>query len=129
MNTGDTPSPAGLVGALRSSIATAARWKFRTDGDWQSAKTVPENWTADATPAAGWGAAMALGPMGMAPWGDAEESPAAVDEIPDVAIPSRVLAEMGVPPDFKSSPNLRLHPQTHGRDRRLFCCQPGTARG
>ena len=40
-----------------------------------------------------------------------------MDEIPDVAIPSRVLAEMGVPPDFKSSPNLRyIHKHTGETD-------------
>ena len=88
-------NPAGLVGALTIKYRDGRTQEVRTDGAWEAAKTCPSNWTADAAPAHGWSAAMELGPMGMAPWGDVEESPAAVDEIPDIAIPSRVLAADG----------------------------------
>ena len=45
--------------------------------------------------------------MGMAPWGDVQETPPPVDEILDINVASRVLSQGGVPPDFKASSRLR----------------------
>jgi hypothetical protein len=54
----------------------------------------------DATAAAAWSAALDLGPMGMAPWGAIEEDAEADDAILNIDVASRVLAKMGVSPDF-----------------------------
>ena len=55
---------------------------------------------------------MELGPLGMKPWGDVAEGPAEVDTTLDIGIPSRVLAQQGVPPDFAASSDLRyIHKQ------------------
>ena len=117
VNTLDTPNPAGLVGALNIKYRDGRTQEIRTDGTWEAAQTVPENWMADAAPAQGWVAAMELGPMGMGPWGDVQEGPEAVDAIPDIAIPSRVLAQMGVPEDFKATAPIRyIHKRIGGTD-------------
>ncbi|MFA6564781.1 MAG: glycosyl hydrolase [Verrucomicrobiia bacterium] len=97
VNTLDTANPAGLVGTLDIKYRDGRMQTIRTDANWEASKSAEGNWSA----------AMELGPLGMGPWGDIQESPEAVDTIPDIAIPSRVLAEMGVPPDFKASANIR----------------------
>ncbi len=124
VNTGNAPSPAGLLAALDVKYRDGRAQEVRTDAAWEAATSVPENWTIDAAPAPGWIAATELGPMGMAPWGDVEEPAAAVDQIPDIAIPSRVLAQMGVPPDFKSSANLRYIHKRMGETDLYFVANP-----
>lgn len=107
VNTLDTPNPAGLVGAVEILYAGGRRVEIRTDAAWESAQT----------PDGAWKPATELGPVGMSPWGDVVESPEAVDPIPDIAIPSRLLAEAKLPPDFQSSPPLRyIHKQLDQAD-------------
>ena len=71
---------------------------------------------------AGWAAAMELGPLGMAPWGDIETSLAVSDPTPDINILCRLLAKMGVRPDFgvqgkTSADSLRyIHKTIDGAD-------------
>jgi hypothetical protein len=124
VNTLDMPNPAGLVGALRISYRDGRTQEVLTDGAWESAQAAPENWMTDTASAQGWSAAMELGPMGMAPWGDVQESPEAVDQVPDIAIPSRVLAQMGLPPDFKGSSNLRYIHKRIGETDVYFVANP-----
>jgi len=114
VNTLDTANPAGLVGALMIKYRDGRRQEVRTDVSWEAAKTAEGNWSA----------AMELGPMGMAPWGDVPEGPEAVDAIPDIAIPSRVLAQMGVPPDFKASANVRYIHKRIGETDVYFIANP-----
>jgi len=97
VNTTETPNPAGLIGALSIRYRDGRTQDVLTDASWEAAKNPDGDWCAT----------MVLGTLGIAPWGDVEEGPEEVDDIPDIAIPSRLLAEMGVPPDFKSSANLR----------------------
>jgi len=107
VNTLDTANPAGLVGALDIKYRDGRAQTIRTDAGWEAAKSAEGDWSP----------ALVLGPMGMAPWGDVQESPEAVDAIPDIAIPSRVLAGMGVPPDFQASANIRyVHKRLSGAD-------------
>ena len=105
VNTLDTPNPAGLVGALTIAFSDGRAQEVHTDGTWDAAQTVAENWRADDSSAPGWSAALELGPMGMAPWGEVEEGAAPVDPIPDIKVSIGVLAKMGVPPDFENGPS------------------------
>ncbi len=104
-NTTDNPSPAGLIGELVLKYRGGRTQKVTTDATWEAAQTVSGDWKADTAPSPSWGAALELGPMGMAPWGDVEEGPGTTDTTPDISIPSRVLEKMGVPPDFRCDPN------------------------
>jgi hypothetical protein len=94
------PGPAALVGALIIKFRDGRTQVVATDGTWEAARTVPDNWMEDATAAAAWSAALDLGPMGMAPWGAIEEDAEADDAILNIDVASRVLAKMGVSPDF-----------------------------
>jgi hypothetical protein len=114
VNTLDTANPAGLVGALDIKYRDGKTQTVRTDASWEASKSAEGNWSA----------AMELGPLGMAPWGDVQESPEAVDAIPDIAIPSRVLAEMGVPPDFKATANIRYIHKRIGETDVYFLANP-----
>jgi hypothetical protein len=108
VNTLDVPNPAGLVAALTIRYADGRRQDVHTDGTWQAAQTTPpRNWVTDAGPAPQWSAAMELGPMGMRPWGEVLEGLGVVDSTAEIGVPSRVLAQMGVPPDFRAS--ARMH--------------------
>lgn len=104
-NATDNPNPAGLIGALAIKYRDGRMQEVHTDAAWEAAQSVSGDWKAGAAPASGWSAALELGPMGMAPWGNVQEGPASTDTTLDINIPSRVLANMGVPPDFSSDPN------------------------
>lgn len=107
VNTLDTPNPAGLIGTLE------IRYQ---DGRTQDICTGPA-WEAAQTATGGWQPAQDLGPLGMPPWGDVEEGAEAADPIPDIAIPSRLLAATSLPPDFASTSPLRyIHKQIAGAD-------------
>jgi hypothetical protein len=124
VNTLDVPNPAGLVGALDVKYRDGRTEAIRTDGRWEATRTVPANWTNAAAPSATWNTAMELGPMGMRPWGDIQEGFAVVDEIPDVAIPSRMLAQMGVPPDFQATARLHYIHKRIGETDVYFVANP-----
>ena len=124
VNTLNVPNPAGLVGALAIKYRDGRTQNLRTDATWQAAQTAQDHWVGDAALAQGWTAAMELGPMGMAPWGEVEEGPVAVDPIADINIPSRVLAQMGVPPDFKASANIRYIHKRMGETDVYFVANP-----
>ena len=123
VNTLDSANPAGLVGALKIKYRDGRALEIHTDGQWQAAQTVADNWMADDASTQGWNSAMELGPMGMAPWGDVQEN-LAVDAIPDIAAPSRLLAEMGVPPDFKASATIRYIHKRIGEAEVYFVANP-----
>ena len=100
-NTTDAPNPAGLVAALTITFEDKTRAEFFSDGAWESAQKAPDAWKTDSASQAGWSAALALGPMGMGPWGELEEGgESGQDPTPDIALASRALAQLGVQPDF-----------------------------
>ncbi len=82
-----------------------------SDATWQAAREARGPWRRE-TSCEGWVAAKQLGPTGMAPW---RLKPVA-DEFPDIYPPyeatARVLARLGVPPDFESDGPIRY---THRR--------------
>lgn len=114
VNTLETANPAGLVGALEIQYRDGRKEAVPTDSTWEASRATGDSWAA----------AMELGPLGMAPWGDVQESPEAVDAIPDIAIANRVLADMGVPPDFHASANLRYIHKQLGETDFFFVANP-----
>lgn len=123
-NTTDSPNPAGLIGSLTIKYRDGRTQEIRTDGTWLAAKTVPGNWLEQAEAGADWSAALELGPMGMKPWGVVQEGADEVDAIPEIALPSRVLAEMGVPPDFTATSNFRYIHKRIGETDVYFVANP-----
>jgi len=126
-NTPPDSSPAGLLGTLAIVYRDGRRQDVFTDNAWQSAKTVSGNWTTDPAPASGWSAALELGPMGMAPWGEVAQGEVpgtTTREIIDLQIASGVLAKLGVSPDFKAEPQLRYIHKDLGDTEVYFVANP-----
>lgn len=101
-NATDSPNPAGLIGSLVVKYTDGRTVKVSTDATWQTAASARGNWMIDTAASNDWAPAMELGPLGMAPWGDIESSISAFDPIPDINPLCRLLAKLGVPPDFNS---------------------------
>jgi len=105
-NGGQSPNPAGLIGALVIRFKDGRALTLPTDHQWQSAESDGATWQAT----------MELGEMGMAPWGRIEATSGS-QQYPDLYcdydLVAEVLGKMGVPPDFESDVNLRY---THRRD-------------
>ncbi|MGA2032904.1 MAG: glycosyl hydrolase [Thermoguttaceae bacterium] len=112
-NTTDSPSPAGLIGMLSINLGDGRTIDVPTDPSWEtSVKTAP-GWNSSAKADAGWAAAMQLGPLGMAPWGDIQAAPPAAEEVfPAATVVHQWLAKEGLPPDFCADCPLRY---THRR--------------
>ena len=104
VNGGDAPNPAGLIARLRLDYGAGRVVNVTTDARWEAAETVAANWRTEPGAADGWAAAMELGPLGMAPWGDIATADPGADPIPDAGILCRMLEERGVPPDFSYHP-------------------------
>jgi hypothetical protein len=100
VNGGDAPNPAGLIAQLRIVYGPAHVVEVATDSHWEAAQAVAANWRTEPGAANGWAAAMELGPLGMAPWGDITPADEGADPIPDAGILCRLLEERGVAPDF-----------------------------
>ncbi|MBN2021799.1 MAG: hypothetical protein JW809_03315 [Pirellulales bacterium] len=97
-NGGQGPNPAGLIGSLVVEYADGRTQTFGTDGTWQSAKTVADDWTTDAASGNGWAAAKVLGPFGMAPWRGPSQRDLQLFLEEDLV--EAVLAKLDVAPDF-----------------------------
>ena len=113
-NGGSAPNPAGLIGALVIKFRDGRTLTVTTDKDWQSAQAAKANWTTDTTAAGDWTAAMELGPMGMAPWGNVEKPSSEPNVFCDFNVISDLLAKSGLPPDFESDGPIRY---THRRTK------------
>ena len=64
--------PAGLIGTLRVKYETGDPLNVTTDGKWQAAGRVNQDWQTSANAADGWKKVKVLGPKGMAPWGKSD---------------------------------------------------------
>jgi len=102
VNATENPNPAGLIGALTIKYRAGRSQEVATDAAWEVATAAAEPWNTDAAAGGDWSAAMELGLPGMEPWGEIEESLEATDPTADVTLLCRLLAGMGVPPDFAS---------------------------
>ena len=121
-NTTDSPNPAGLIASLTVTQADGTRTDVRSDASWMASADAPDGWTTAAAPAGAWAAAMEQGTAGGKPWGEIDDAATDEDLFPDVAAVGRVLADMGVQPDFSAQtrsgqPNLRfIHKRTNETD-------------
>jgi len=98
VNTTASPSPAGLIGAVRLVYDDERTVLVPTDSRWQASDKQPVQGSPDAS----WAPALELGPLGMGPWGDGPAGAGSVDTIPDLNLLCRLLAQQGVPPDFEA---------------------------
>jgi hypothetical protein len=107
VNTTDNPSPAGLIGRLSIKLSDGRMVEVLTDSSWETSVKAVEGWNARANAAEGWAAAMVLGPIGMAPWGDVGAVPQAEEIFPAATLVHQWLAKEGVAPDFRADRPLR----------------------
>jgi hypothetical protein len=99
-NTGPTPSPAGLIGALEIRFVDGGTIRIVTDRSWK---------VKDA-------AAKDLGPWTMDPWGLSSDVPPR-QLFPDYAVTAKLLASLGVVPDLEAGDSLRYsHRRTKEAD-------------
>ncbi|MGA2618372.1 MAG: glycosyl hydrolase [Thermoguttaceae bacterium] len=116
-NTTDSPSPAGLIGMLSVKLGDGGTLAVPTDPSWETCVKAARGWNTSPKPAEGWAAALQLGPLGMAPWGQIEAAPAAEEAFPAVKAVHQWLAKEGLPPDFRADRLLRyIHRRIGGAD-------------
>jgi len=111
-NTTDTPSPAGLIGLLSVKFSDGRTIAVPTDQAWKSSVKAGRGWNSSNKPGESWAAAMELGPLGMAPWGDVQAVPEVAEVFPAMTAIHHWLAKEGIPPDFRADRLLRY---THRR--------------
>lgn len=99
-----SPSPAGLIGALKLVYGDERTVLVPTDAKWQAAAKKPAD-NADA----GWTAAMELGALGIGPWGDVQAGGGETDTIPNIKILTALLAKQGVAPDFEAQTKFAMN--------------------
>ena len=107
VNTTDDPSPAGLIGRLSIKLGDGRKIEVLTDSSWETSVKAVDGWNSRANTAEGWAAAMLLGPIGMAPWGDVGAVPQAEEVFPAATLVHQWLAKEGVAPDFRADHPLR----------------------
>jgi hypothetical protein len=112
-NGGDSPNPAGLIACLKVRFQDGRTLEIPTDQQWLAARTTGEDWPDSPAPAAGWSAALELGPFGMAPWTRTAKPFVEPEQYGSFDTAVSLLRQLGVPPDFESGPPLRY---THRRD-------------
>jgi hypothetical protein len=106
-NTTDSPSPAGLIGMLSIKLQDGRTMEAPTDPSWETSEKAAQGWNSSEKPAQGWAAAMQLGPLGMAPWGNFGAAPASQEIFPPATAVHQWLAQQGVGPDFRADRPLR----------------------
>jgi hypothetical protein len=106
-NTTDSPSPAGLIGMLSIKLQDGRTMEVPTDPSWETSEKAAQGWNSSEKPAQGWAAAMQLGPLGMAPWGNFGAAPASQEIFPPATAVHQWLAQQGVGPDFRADRPLR----------------------
>lgn len=106
-NGADSPNPAGLIGSLKIRYDDGTELALATDKNWETRKTIDADWQP----------AMALGPMGMGPWGHIGQPVPKPDVYFDANVISQVFSRLDVPPDFESDVPLRfIHRRDGGTD-------------
>jgi hypothetical protein len=116
-NGGQSPNPAGLIGAVIVRFSDGRTLTVPTDRRWRS---IESNGTELH-------AAMELGEMGMAPWGKIDATDGSQkypDLYCDYDLVAEVLGKMDVPPDFESDANLRYTHRIDGDTDIYFIANP-----
>lgn len=116
-NTGESPNPAGLIGALVIRFQDGTTTVLNTDAKW----------TSSTEPKGAWKPAMELGPMGMAPWHLGSTPQSLPDVYPNYAVTARALAEINVPPDFEADAEVR-YSHRHDGDTDIYFVANCTSR-
>jgi hypothetical protein len=98
VNATDAPSPAALIGALTIQFQDGHTMEVVTDASWEAAEKAGSPWAP----------ALAMGPLGMAPWGHIDVLPDAPGIYPDANLVANWLGKHGVPPDFMATTRLRF---------------------
>jgi hypothetical protein len=106
-NAHDEPNPASLIGNLSVQFRDGEALEVNTDARWESTMTAPARWHDDVA-AAGWSAAMEVGPLGLEPFPVPEQTRPPAYVYPNFGAITNVLAQMGVPPDFEADPVFRF---------------------
>jgi hypothetical protein len=107
INTTDDPTPAGLIGRLSIKLGDGRKIEVLTDSSWETAVSAVDGWNSRPSTTGGWAAAMLLGPIGMAPWGDVGAVPQAEEVFPAATLVHQWLAKQGIAPDFRADRPLR----------------------
>ncbi len=112
-NGGESPNPAGLIGALLVRYSDGRELKIVTNREWECVEARQP--------------AMELGGLGMAPWGMIGKT-AGPQQYPELYCSyeqvAELLARMGVPPDFESDANLRYTHRREGKTDIYFVANP-----
>ena len=106
-NTTDAPNPAGLIGMATIKLADGRKIEVPTDSAWQTSIQAAAGWNTTVKPLEGWGAAMQLGPLGTAPWGDVQVAQRSDEVYPAATLVHQWLAKEGLPADFRADRPLR----------------------
>ncbi len=120
----DRGGPTGLAAALSIEFSDGRRQELRTDGTWQASDVSPLDWPSEATEDQYWSAALDLGPMGIAPWGQIDQEADADDTIPNIDVAIEALEKMGVIPDFQATIPLRYIHRRIGEVDVYFLANP-----
>lgn len=68
INSGTSPSPAGLIGSLDLTFSNGLTNSLETDGTWLAANQLLSGWNQTNSASGPWSDAMVLGTYGMPPW-------------------------------------------------------------
>jgi DUF1680 family protein len=68
-NSGDTPSPAGLIADLQLDYIQGKSTDVATDTSWKTTNCVYPGWENEEFDDGNWATPISMGPYGMAPWG------------------------------------------------------------
>ncbi|HNP64070.1 MAG TPA: glycosyl hydrolase [Woeseiaceae bacterium] len=116
--------PAGLAAALSIEFSDGREQELRTDSTWQASNISPVDWPVDALEDSHWSAALVLGPVGIAPWGQIDQEADADDTIPNIDYAIGALEMIGLTPDFQSTAPLRYIHKTMGETDVYFIANP-----
>ncbi len=124
-NSGDKPSPAGLVGAVTVEFKTGQPLVVTTDGKWEWTETLGLDWPTGGAPDARWAAAREVGRFGAKPWGDLDQTYQGLEYYPEEDLVGAVLDRIGAGPDFSYQaasvePSLRYTHRTLGGGAEIY---------
>lgn len=116
--------PTGLAAAMSIEFRDGRRQELRTDGSWQASNISPVNWPIEVSEDQHWSAALELGPMGIAPWGQIDQEADADDTIPNIDYAIGALEKIGLTPDFQATVPLRYIHKKIGETDVYFIANP-----
>ena len=114
----DIPNPAGLIGLLSIKLGDGRTIVVPTDQSWEASRKAARGWNSSTKAPQGWIAAVQLGPLGMAPWGEIGAGPAVEEVFPAMTAAYQWLGKNGLPQDFHvlvAAQDARVLRYTHRR--------------